>query len=100
MLLALLIATKLLRRPVSEILIVGKVLGQRKSDNRPYLKLTVLVPEEEGGFAAVTQWAPPEIAASISSVPGVYEAATVSRVRNGQLVSELIGASLLKPGFP
>jgi hypothetical protein len=86
---------QLLALPISK-----KVIGQRKSDSRPYLKLTVLVPEDDGGFAAVTQWAPPEIAASISSVPGVYEAATVSRVRGGHLVSELVGASLLKAGFP
>jgi hypothetical protein len=85
---------------VNDVLVVGKVLGQRKADARPYLKLTVLVPAESGGYEAVTQWAPPEIASEVSAVPGVYSAVTTNKVRNGQMVSEIQGLSLVSPGFP
>jgi hypothetical protein len=85
---------------MSDLLVVGKVLGQRKSDSRPYLKLTVLVPADSGGYEAVTQWAPPEIASEVSAVPGVYSATTTNKVRNGQMVSEIQGLSLVTSGFP
>lgn len=87
-------------RLMSELLVVGKVLGQRKSDKRAYLKLTVLVPADSGGYEAVTQWAPPEIAPQLSAVPGLYSATTTNKVRNGQMVSEIQGLALVSPGFP
>lgn len=85
---------------MNELLIVGKVVGQRKADSRPFCKLTVLIPAETGGYEAVLQWAPPEVAGVVSAVPGVYSAITTSRVRNGQMVAEIQSLTLVSPGFP
>lgn len=85
---------------MTDLCIVKAESGNRKSDQRPFLKLTALMKDADGVWDVVTFWSRGELRGSVSATPGMYRGSFGQTVRMGRAESELVGLELVKAGWP
>lgn len=85
---------------MDELCILRADAGNRKSDQRPFLKLTCLMKDSDGAYDVAVLWARPELGQSVRATPGVYRGTFKQTVRMGRPEAELVAVELVSEGFP
>lgn len=87
----------------SHVCIVGLRSGVRKDNSGTYLVLSMLVPASgrgSSGFSGIEMMVEPEVATSISAIPGIYRTHEAKRAFMGRLDTRIVDVELVQEGFP